>query len=593
MNILGFNCYSHDAAATLVSNGEVRFAVEDERLTRKKHCGGFPQKAIQACLDSQSLKLQDIQHIGFSWKPWISYPQVPLFFLRFAHKMPALLRESQKWTMEENMGMFNYWKAMHQLPQKLTQTFANESTPSFKFHYLEHHFCHAASAYYCTDFEDAAIMTVDGGGEWTTTQASYGQNNDIHKLFTVNIPHSLGAFYQAIARYCGFEIVTGPGKLMGLSAYGNKNHPIYHRLRKLIHFREDGSFRLDLSYFAYHYTRNKAVSDKFEHEFGPACPLKAKWQEHHLHVAAAAQRIVEEYFIHLANKLHERTRSTNLCIAGGVGLNSVANGRLVDETPFKKIFIQPAAGDSGTSLGAALWIKHKILNIKNRFILKNAFLGPGYATQEYHAELKNSSLPFICSDDYTRIAAKLLHDGKILGWFQGQLEFGPRALGNRSILANPCIPEMKDILNARVKFRESFRPFAPIVLEEECGEYFDKSYPNPYMLLVYGVRPNKQSIIPAVTHVDGTGRIQTVNADENPQLWELLHAFKDETGVPVLINTSFNVKGEPIVSSPYDAIDSFVRSDIDYLILGNFIAAKKVEHLQTEAFRPYASAATH
>lgn len=574
MNILGFNCYSHDAAATLLVDGRPVFAVEDERRSRKKHCGGFPELSIRACLSSHNLKLSDIDHAAFSWKPSVSYPKIPVYFFQNLSKMYSLWKESRQWTMEENMGAFNYWKLMRDLPKTLRALEPDSKLARFQFHYLEHHLCHAASTFYPSGFDEAAILTVDGGGEWTTTQMAVGRGNRITKTGKVEIPHSLGAFYQAISRYVGFDLITGPGKLMGLSAYGDKDHPTYHKMHKLIRFTDDGGFRLDLSYFAYHYTRRRGVSEKFEREFGPAAPKGADWQDHHYHVAAAAQRLVEDAFLHMARVLHARSKLDTLCLAGGVALNSVANGRIIGETPFKKLFIQPAAGDSGTSLGAALWVEHAILDRKRSYVMTDAFLGPGYTDEEVRKEVEASALPHAKTSDHVKIAAELLRQGKILGWFQGRLEFGPRALGNRSILANPCLPEMKDVLNRRVKFREGFRPFAPIVLEERCGEYFDKDHPNPYMLLVYSVLPEKRSVIPAVTHVDGTGRIQTVSRSENPELWDLLTAFDRLTGVPVLINTSFNVKGEPIVCTPFDAVDSFRRADMDYLVIGPYIVAK-------------------
>jgi carbamoyltransferase len=581
MNILGFNCYSHDAAATLLVDGKPVFAVEDERLSRKKHCGGFPDLSIRACLDSQGLKLSDIDHAAFSWKPSVSYPKVPVYFFRYLPKMISLWKESRHWSMEENLGAFNYWKRMRDLPKTLRALEPAGMPAHFKFHYLEHHLCHAASAFYPSGFDDAAILTVDGGGEWTTAQTAVGRGNRISKLAKVEIPHSLGAFYQAVSRYLGFDLISGPGKMMGLSAYGGKHAPTYDRMRKLIRLTDDGGFRLDLSYFAYHYTRRRGVSEKFEKEFGPAAVKGGEWQEHHYRVAAAAQLVTEDVVLHMANKLHARTGSDALCMAGGVALNSVANGRLIGETPFKKLFIQPAAGDSGTSLGAALWVEHAILNRKRSYVMTDAFLGPRYDDAAIRAELERSGLPHVKTENHIKIAAELLRQGKILGWFQGRMEFGPRALGNRSILANPCIADMKDVLNRRVKFREGFRPFAPIVLEERCGEYFDKDHPNPYMLLVYSVLPEKRSVIPAVTHVDGTGRIQTVSQSENPELWNLLTAFDQLTGVPVLINTSFNVKGEPIVCTPFDAVDSFRRADMDYLIIGPYVAAKSAADLDS------------
>ena len=348
---------------------------------------------------------------------------------------------------------------------------------------------------------------------------------------------------------------------------------------------------MDMSYFSYHYTRrNSGVSEKFEREFGPTKKSQGSWSQAETDIAAAAQRIVEDVMIHMARVLNQKTKSRNLAIAGGVGLNSVANGRLLVETPFKNIFIQPAAGDSGTSMGSALYLYHSILGKKRNYVMGDAFLGPGFDQNAYRNELESAGLPYMETPQYAKIAARLLKKGKILGWFQGRLEFGPRALGNRSILANPCLKDMKDILNARVKFRESFRPFAPIVLEEYCDEYFDQNVPSPFMLLVYNVRPDKRSVIPSVTHVDNTARIQTVNRAENPEMWRLLHAFKEETGVPILLNTSFNVKGEPIVCSPYDAVDSVKRADIDYLVMGSFIAAKKSEDLNVPEFEQLSNA---
>lgn len=584
MNILGLNCFGHDSAASLLVDGQVVFAVEEERLNRKKHYGGFPAESIKAALKHSNLTLSDLDHVVFYWKPSISYRHIPTYFFRFIHKVYSIWQESKTWTMEENMGMLHYLARMNKIPHELKALFPEQKNPKFKFHFLEHHFCHAASAFFCSPFEEAAILTIDGGGEWTTAMLSHGKGSEIKKIHTVNIPYSLGAFYQAISRHLGFELISGPGKLMGLSSYGDKNSVVYEKMKKLVRLQKNGGFKLDLSYFAYHYTRKRAMSDKFEKEFGPAVKKPGNWTQEELNIAAAAQHIVEDVMSHMANYLYTKTKSKNLAIAGGVGLNSVANGILLDTTPFKEVFIQPAAGDSGTSLGATLYYYHSILKKPRAYVMKHAFLGPGYRNTDMEAELKKSGLPYVRRGDYPTVAAKLLKQGKILGWFQGRLEFGPRALGNRSILANPCIPEMKDILNARVKFRESFRPFAPIALEGELSDYFDKSYPSPYMLLVYNVHEDKKKVIPSVTHVDGTARIQSVNKEENPQMWALLHAFKKETGVPILLNTSFNVKSEPIVATAFDAVDSMKRSDIDYLVLGDFIAAKKKTDLETEAF---------
>lgn len=574
MNILGFNCYGHDSGAALIVDDEVVFAVEEERMNRKKHFGGVPEHAIRACLDHAGLTLADIDHIAFFWKPSISYAKIPVYLLKFWTKVPTLLREQKTFSVEENLGMLNYLKDMKKLPETLKKLFPTATPPKFKFHLLEHHFCHAASAFYPTPFEDAAILTIDGAGEWTTSMLAHGKGNTIKKIGAVVTPYSLGAFYQAISRHLGFKLIEGPGKLMGLASYGNPDTEIYKKMREIVTLTPDGGFKLDMSYLCYHYTRKSGVTKKFTDAFGPSKTEGKDWSNHELDVAAAAQHIVEDVILHMVRTLKKKTGSENLCMAGGVALNSVANGLIAKAGLFKNIFIQPAAGDSGTALGAALLLNHAVLNRPRKWIMENAFLGPEYNSEEYEAAIKKSGLPYVRSKNYNEFAAKKLKEDKILAWFQGRMEFGPRALGNRSIITSPLHPDMKAIVNARVKFREAFRPFAAIVLEEDCGKYFDSNFPNPYMLFVYNVRPEYSGKMPAITHVDNSVRIQTVNEKENPELRKLLEAFKKETDCSVLLNTSFNIKGEPIVASPGDAVKSFAEADIDYLVMGDFIVAK-------------------
>ncbi|MEI6817668.1 MAG: carbamoyltransferase N-terminal domain-containing protein, partial [Bacteroidota bacterium] len=480
MNILGFNCYGHDSAAAIIIDGKVVFAIEEERLTRKKHYGGIPVESIKECLRFANLTLADIDHVTFFWKPWISYTKVPVFLFKYFDKVPSLMREQSSFTVEENLGMLNYLGKMRNLPNTLRELFPNEKNLKFKFHLLEHHFTHAASALFCSPYEEAAILTLDGAGEWTTSQLSYGKGIDIKKIATVDTPYSLGAFYQAVSRHLGFALIEGPGKLMGLSSYGDKNAEEYHQMKKLVTLTDDGGFKLDMSYMSYHYTRKSGVSEKFTKLFGPSKTEGRNWTDHENNVAAAAQHIVEDVIIHMANHLHKVTGSDNLCMAGGVALNSVTNGLLLTHTPFKNIFIQPAAGDSGTAVGSALYYNHCILRNPRNYVMKDAFLGSEYDDDAFEKAIKEFNLPYIKTKDYTTFAAKQLAEGKIIGWFQGRMEFGPRALGNRSILANPCLAEMKNILNARVKFREGFRPFAAIILEEDCGKYFDNDYTHPY-----------------------------------------------------------------------------------------------------------------
>lgn len=573
MKILGFNSYGHDSAAALLINNEIAFAVEEERLNRKKHAGGFPETAISACLDYKNITIEDLDHIAFFWNPTISLSKIPIYLLKFWDKVPTLLREQRSFEVEENLGMLNYLLDMYKLPKKLKETFQAQNT-KFKFHFLEHHLCHAASAFFPSPFEESAILTIDGAGEWATTLLAQGKGNNISKIQTVNTPYSLGAFYQAVSIHLGFKLIEGPGKMMGLASYGKPDGKVYEQMKQLFRLKDNGGFDFDMSYFSYHYTRKSGVSEKFTKLFGESKKEGKDWSEHELEVAAAAQHIVEDVVMHMAKHLKKVTKSDNLCMAGGVALNSVTNGIIAKSGLFRDIFIQPAAGDSGTAIGAALLLNHQKLN-RPRQIQKTAFLGPEYDNEACLKAIQDAGLPYrIAGEEIYNFTAEKLMQNKIIAWFQGRMEFGPRALGNRSILANPMDKDMKDILNKRVKFREAFRPFAAIVTEEDCGTFFDHDYPNPYMLLVYNVREEYRSIMPSLTHVDGTVRIQTVNENENAPMQKLLKTFESISGYPVLINTSFNIKGEPIVCTPQDAVRSFANADMDFLILNDIIVWK-------------------
>ena len=573
MKILGFNSYGHDSAAALLINNEIAFAVEEERLNRKKHAGGFPETAIRACLDYENLSIDDLDHVAFFWNPTISLSKIPIYLLKFWDKVPTLLREQRSFEVEENLGMLNYLLDMYKLPKKLKETFQAQNT-KFKFHFLEHHLCHAASAFFPSPFEESAILTIDGAGEWATTLLAQGKGNNISKIQTVNTPYSLGAFYQAVSIHLGFKLIEGPGKMMGLASYGKPDGKVYEQMKQLFRLKDNGGFDFDMSYFSYHYTRKSGVSEKFTKLFGESKKEGKDWSEHELEVAAAAQHIVEDVVMHMAKHLKKVTKSDNLCMAGGVALNSVTNGIIAKSGLFRDIFIQPAAGDSGTAIGAALLLNHQKLN-RPRQIQKTAFLGPEYDNEACLKAIQDAGLPYrIAGEEIYNFTAEKLMQNKIIAWFQGRMEFGPRALGNRSILANPMDKDMKDILNKRVKFREAFRPFAAIVTEEDCGTFFDHDYPNPYMLLVYNVREEYRSIMPSLTHVDGTVRIQTVNENENAPMQKLLKTFESISGYPVLINTSFNIKGEPIVCTPQDAVRSFANADMDFLILNDIIVWK-------------------
>jgi carbamoyltransferase len=475
--------------------------------------------------------------------------------------------------MEENLGMLNYLQEIKKLPKILDSEFGEGK---YKFHWLEHHLTHGASAFYPSGFENAAILTIDGAGEWSTMTFQEGKANEIKKIFSVNTPHSMGAVYQAISRHLGFKFLEGPGKLMGLASYGNRDTVEYEKVKRIIHLEKDGGFKIDMSYFSYHYSRRMPVTPRFVEDFGPSVLEPGNWNQSELDLAAAIQRRTEDVFMNAAHSLRDRTKSENLVLAGGVALNSVANGKIAESGLFKEVFIQPAAGDSGTSAGGPLYLYHHKLGFKNPRKWSSSFLGPSYSEIDYKNELDIRSINYnVLSDaDLYRNAAKNIVDGKIVAWFQDSLEFGPRALGNRSFLASPFISEMKDILNRRVKFREDFRPFAAAILEEDAHKYLTHTEKNPYMLMVFSVKKAMQQIIPAITHVDGTVRIQTVSEDDNPKLYKLLIAIREITGHGIVLNTSFNIKGEPIVCSPHDALESFAGADVDVLYLGSYEVKK-------------------
>lgn len=575
MIILGINAFGHDSSASILIDDILVFAVEEERLTRKKHDGQFPILSIQACLDHAKITISDVDHITFFWKPSLTIKHIPVYFFKFFSKVPKLLKEQRNFEVEENLGMLNYLKDMYGVPKLIRKSFKNGATAKFKFHYIEHHLCHAASAFFPSKFDDAAILTIDGAGEWATTLLAHGKGTKIKKITTINTPYSVGAFYQAISMHLGFKLIEGPGKLMALASFGNPNGDVYKKLKALFTFDENGKYSFDMNYFSYHYSRKSGVSEKFNALFGASKVGTGDWNLEQFDLAASAQRIVEELFLHMGTYLKKATNSDTICLAGGVALNSVANGKLIQSGLFKNIFIQPAAGDSGTSLGSAFYLNHQTLNRPRKYVMETAFLGQSYSPLDYESALQNAQLKYVnLGETVYKTTAKILAKNYIIGWFQGAMEYGPRALGNRSILASPFPKDMKDTINNRIKFRESFRPFAAIVNEEECSKYFTYHLPNPYMLLVYGVKEEYQQLMPAITHVDGTVRIQTVNEKENYNMRMLLNEFKAISGHPVVLNTSFNIKAEPIVCSPKDAVNSFVNSDLDYLVIGNFLATK-------------------
>lgn len=559
MNILGISCFYHDASACLLQDGRIVAAVEEERFTRQKHATEFPKNAIAYCLREGGITVKDLDYVGFYEKPFIKFERIILSHLAtFPRSWRAFLSAMPLWLREKL-----------QVPVIIRQELGYRGPILF----IEHHLAHAASAFLVSPFEEAAILTVDGVGEWATTTLGVGRGSGISLHKEIRFPHSLGLLYSAITAYLGFKINSGEGKVMGLAPYGR---PVYRtQFEQLITIQPDGSFRLNLDYFQFHYGM-EMFSPKLEELLGPRRPPNGELTPHYCNVAATLQAVLEDAMLSMAKHLHDLTGQEALCMAGGVALNSVANGRILRETPFRDLFIQPAAGDGGTSLGVAAYIYNTVLGHPRTFVLENAYLGPGFSDEEIEAFLRSQGADYMRydRDQLVKAVAQLIADDQIVGWFQGRMEFGPRALGNRSILANPCNAAMKDILNARVKHRESFRPFAPSVPLDDMATYFDWDYPSPFMLLVCDVRPQMRPVIPAITHVDGTARLQTVTRDENPLYYDLIKEVGRRTGVPVVLNTSFNIRGEPIVCTPQEAYACFASTDMDYLALGSYLIAK-------------------
>jgi carbamoyltransferase len=561
MYILGFNS-THDASASLVRDGEVLCAVEEERYSRKKHHYGFPEQAIKACLDHAGIGWKDLDHAAFYWDPskglgsfmWHVFRHLPRS-LAYFKRQPGI------------------WRDFKALPARLRAEFGFKG----RFHFLDHHRNHLASAYWPSGFPEAAALSVDGTGEWeATAMANVTRDGKIEVLRRTYYPHSLGKLWESLTQYLGFRPNSGEGKVMGLAPYGRP--ALVEKFRDLVRSDGKGGFKLNLSYFDFHVGRERKYSDRFLEVFGPAREPESGIDARHEDIAYALQAVTEELMLEIARELHAITGQDRLVMAGGVSLNSVANGRLVRETPFREIFVQPSAGDAGAALGAALRVWHEVLGRgqEGRWTMVNACLGPAYPPEDLLYALEASGLSFRKSENAPREAAERIARGEIIGWYQGRMEYGPRALGNRSILADPRNPQTKDILNARVKFREAFRPFAPAVLADRAAEFFECGNAEaPYMLKVFAVVPGKRAVIPSVTHVDGSARVQTVRREQNERYYDVIKAFGDLTGVPVILNTSFNVRGEPIVNTPRQAVECFMGADMDALVLGDYVAVKK------------------
>lgn len=574
MLILGLNMFHADASAAILEDGKIIFAIAEERLNRIKHYAGFPALAIQACLEAAGAKITDIEHVAVG------------------QDTDANLAEKVRYALANPAKLLNFIRLRRrkQATRDLRALVAGslECDPralKFQEHHLEHHVAHIASAYYCSPWEKAAGFSYDGSGDFVSTMMASCEGKDIHVLDRVFLPHSLGSFYTMICEFIGYNKYGDEGKVMGLAPYGRDTY--CREIRELL-MTGDGSFQLDLNFFqplgsnegmqinadgtvalARHFSRRMIDL------FGPPRDPSSEITQREMDLAYAMQHCFEEVFFHLLNELHKRVPIENLAMAGGCALNSVANGKLFTRTPFRHTWIQPAAGDEGLALGAALHTYHSVLARPREHSLRNSYLGPEFSDGRIEASLKSAGIKYQKLERgplLDRVAERIAA-GDVVGWFQGRMEWGPRALGNRSIVAHPGRPDMKDILNARIKRREWFRPFAPSILEERQAEYFEHDHPSPFMLHVYKIRPEKREQLCAVNHVDDTGRLQSVSQDENPLYYDLIRAFERRTGIPVVLNTSFN-ENEPIVCKPEEAIDCFQRTRMDTLAIGPFLARK-------------------
>ncbi len=571
--ILGINAYHADASAVLLRDGEIVAAVEEERFNRVKHAAGFPAFAIQYCLQRAGIQIRDVAHVGIAQIPNAHLINDITFVLHnrlmFSHRGLDRLRSVER---------------IRNIKTVLAELFhVPETDLNVTFHNLEHHIAHMASAFLVSPFEQAAVLSVDGFGDFCSAMQGFGTGTQIEKLGSVMYPHSLGLLYTTVSQYLGFEKYGDEGKVMGLAPYGEPRY--LDRMLEIAQPSETGSFVLNLDYFVHHTHGvemswdegtphiGRIYSDRFCEAFGAPRRPGGDITDHHRDIAASLQKCLEFHLFRILNELHRRTGSANLCMAGGVAYNSVANGLIRKNTPFRECFVQPAAGDSGTALGVAYHIWNTLLGNPRSYVMQHAYLGPDFSEAELLHALHTFGASYRRCDDIEERAADLLAAGKIVGWFQGRMEFGPRALGNRSILADPRQEEIKDELNRRIKHRESFRPFAPSILEEYVNEYFEDAAFSPFMQMVFTVRPEQGIKIPATRHVDQTGRVQSVSKNVNPKFWRLIDAFRRRTGVPLLLNTSFN-ENEPIVCSPQDALNCYATTKMDALVLGNFLLSR-------------------
>lgn len=565
MIILGLNYYYHDSTACIVVNGKLIAVIEEERLNRDKHTTAFPVSAINRCLKIAKLNYNDIDHVAVSIKP-LHNSSKKLFYwafhIRRLHTLKAFLNNEIGHGLRKQRNFWGWYKK-HWISKKTGP----------QVHFIPHHHCHAPGSFFISPYKEAALLGIDGSGEWATTYLGYGIGNKIEFLGESFFPYSLGSFYAAATYFCGFKPYYDEGKTMGLAPMGNPD--VYKEaIAKLVWIDANGKLHFDLSYFNFQYLSLERFSPKFYEKFGKPRKPDEAFEQRHMDMAAAFQEVLEDSVLDICEVLYQKTKADYLVVSGGVSLNSVMNGRIVRESKFKDIYVMPAAGDNGTAIGAAYYLYNGIFKNPRNFVHLDPYLGTSYTNEEIENVLKSAKLNYEYVEDVSEKAATLLEEGQIIGWFQGPMEIGPRALGNRSILANPSFPDMKEKINSEVKFREAFRPFAPSTILEAKNDYFDLDVEAPFMLKVCNVLKDKQAIIPAVTHVDGSARLQTVTRALNPRYYDLIKKLGDKTGVPVVLNTSFNIQGEPIVESPKDAIRCFFSTGLDTLIIGNYVLIK-------------------
>jgi carbamoyltransferase len=582
MLILGLNMFHADASAAIVVDGEVKFAIAEERLNRHKHFAGFPALAIKACLDAVGAKISDVEHVSVGQDSDAHLAKKVRYALANPAKILNLIRLRQR------------KEGMRDVRSLLSNALDVDSAQlRFQEHHLEHHIAHIASAYYCSPWEKAAGFSYDGSGDFVSTMMALCEGNEIEVLDRVFLPHSLGSVYTMICEFIGYSKYGDEGKVMGLAPYGKDTY--CDEINKIV-AAKNGGFQLDLSYFKPLGSNQgmqvledgtvklaRHFSDRMEKLFGESRAPHSEIKQRDMDLAFALQHRFEEIFFHLLNQLHRRVPCEDLAMAGGCALNSVANGKVFDVTPFRRTYIQPAAGDEGLAIGAALHTYHSVLKQPRRHELKNSYLGPEFSDSRIESALQSAGSKYRKLERTALLdaTAEQIAAGNVIGWFQGRMEWGPRALGNRSIVAHPGLPNMKDVLNARIKHREWFRPFAPSIMADHQHEYFEHDHPSPFMLHVYKIRPEKRKELCAVNHVDDTGRLQSVTREENPMYYDLISAFHRKTGIPVILNTSFN-ENEPIVCTPEEAIDCFQRTRMDVLAIGPFLVVKPSGNAEVE-----------